>query len=170
MRSLFIFVFAAFACAVAAPFAEAQGDVPAGAEFPAGAVFSEDHEPHELVALRDEPRREVQGSVEDSFYGIIHYDVYERAYLVEDFFPLGYRATVEYGYYPRLFETERGWEPRVSREAGAFFRGDEQIASYVKLFDEEGNQTAYTREGFSVVMPIMQALAAVLGIEFRDDL
>lgn len=132
-------------------------------------LFPEDHEPHELIPLRDEPRQEVQGNVEDSFYGIIHYDIYERAYLVEDFFPLGYSATVEYMYYPRLFETERGWEPRISREVGTFVRDGEQIASYVKLFGEDGNQSAYTRENFSVVIPIMKAIAAVLGLDASES-
>lgn len=132
-------------------------------------IADEDHDPSELIPILDEPRKELQGSVEDSFYGIIHYDIYERAYFIEDFFPLGYSATVEYEYYSRLYETELGWEPRVSKEIGTFMRGEKTIASYTKEFDEEGNRTSMIREGFSIMIPIMQAIAAILGLEANPD-
>lgn len=168
VRYSFAFALLGVLLCVSVVFAQSQDAAPAR---PAAEMRSpaEQFNPAELTPLFDTPQQEVEGRVEDMFYGIIHYDVYGRAFLVEDIFPLGYRATVEYGYYPRLYETARGFEPRVSRETGAFFRENEQIASYVKLFDEQGNETAYTREGFSAVQPVMRMLAALLGIPLHAE-
>ena len=130
-------------------------------------IIEDDFDPSALMPIRSSGYQEVQGSQADSFYGIIHYDIYERAYHIDDFFPLGYRATVTYDYYPRLYETKRGWEPVVSREASSFRRGQKAIASYVKTFNTSGQRTSYTRQGFSVMAPIMKTIGSILGLEFK---
>lgn len=132
-------------------------------------IFPDDHDPSELLPLRDEEWQEIQGSVEDSFYGIISYDIYERAYKVEDVFPLGYSAVVNYEYYPRLYEFERGWEAVVARESGRFMRGEEVIASYEKTFTTDRQLESAERNGFSVMIPIMKAIAAVLGLAVPEE-
>ena len=109
------------------------------------------------------PPRIEKDTDEKGIYYEIHYDEFERAVKVEDYFIRGYRGVTEYEFFSELQLKERegiqGYEWVISKETGTFYKNNEVIATRVVEFDKEGNKISTQKTGSTLMLTIIKLLS-----------
>lgn len=98
------------------------------------------------------------------------YDTFDRYTRIIESLPFGYRAETEYVWYPNTYLVDDGYyESIVQRETGRLLKGGEARAWYLREYDTSGTRTHAERTGFTVLLPVLRAIASIIGADLVED-
>lgn len=136
-------------------------------------LFPKEMSPEESETIKKEPWIEKDTDNKGIYYEI-HYDEYERAFRVEDYFIRGYKGVTEYEFFSRLqrreYQDHYGYEWVISKEIGTFYKEDKIIATRIITFDKQGNKINEEKEGSTIIISIMRFLSNFYNIPAPEAL